>query len=39
VAEPLPEEKLAAKTKLLYGVGDVGNAMINSAISFFLLFS
>ena len=33
-----PEEpRLATKTKLLYGVGDVGNAMVNSAIQFFLL--
>jgi GPH family glycoside/pentoside/hexuronide:cation symporter len=29
--------KLTARTKLFYGVGDVGNAMVNSAISFFLL--
>jgi GPH family glycoside/pentoside/hexuronide:cation symporter len=33
-----PEEpKLSTKTKLLYGVGDVGNAMVNSAIQFYLL--
>ncbi len=30
-------EKLSVKTKLLYGVGDVGNAVVNSAIQFFLL--
>ncbi len=30
-------DKLAAKTKLLYGVGDVGNATVNSAIQFFLM--
>jgi GPH family glycoside/pentoside/hexuronide:cation symporter len=28
---------LKGSTKLLYGVGDVGNAMVNSAIQFFLL--
>jgi glycoside/pentoside/hexuronide:cation symporter, GPH family len=31
------EGKLSAKTKLLYGVGDIGNAVVNSAIQFFLL--
>lgn len=31
------DDRLSAKTKLLYGVGDVGNAMVNSAIQFFLL--
>lgn len=30
--------ELKTKTKLLYGVGDVGNATVNSAIQFFLLF-
>jgi GPH family glycoside/pentoside/hexuronide:cation symporter len=30
--------KLKATTKLLYGAGDVGNATVNSAIQFFLLF-
>ena len=30
-------DKLKASTKLLYGVGDIGNAMVNSAIQFFLL--
>jgi len=30
-------QKLGTKTKLFYGVGDVGNAMSNSAIQFFLL--
>jgi GPH family glycoside/pentoside/hexuronide:cation symporter len=30
-------DKLTWKSKLLYGVGDVGNAMVNSAILFFLL--
>ena len=31
------EDRLSTKTKLIYGVGDVGNAMVNSAILFFLL--
>ena len=31
-------DKLRVATKLLYGVGDIGNAMVNSAIQFFLLF-
>ena len=30
-------QRLPKKTKLLYGVGDVGNAVVNSAIQFFLL--
>ncbi|HWQ46186.1 MAG TPA: MFS transporter [Longilinea sp.] len=30
-------EKLSKKTKFLYGIGDVGNALINSAVQFFLL--
>lgn len=33
-----PEEaRLSTKAKLFYGVGDVGNAMVNAAIVFFLL--
>ena len=31
------QDKLKVATKLVYGVGDVGNAMVNSAIQFFLL--
>jgi GPH family glycoside/pentoside/hexuronide:cation symporter len=31
------QDKLKVATKLAYGVGDVGNAMVNSAIQFFLL--
>jgi GPH family glycoside/pentoside/hexuronide:cation symporter len=31
-------EKLSTRTKLLYGVGDVGNAVVNSAVQFFLMF-
>jgi GPH family glycoside/pentoside/hexuronide:cation symporter len=30
-------ERLSVRSKLFYGVGDVGNAMVNSAIQFFLL--
>ncbi len=30
-------QRLPKTTKLLYGVGDVGNAVVNSAIQFFLL--
>jgi len=30
-------DKLTRTTKLIYGVGDVGNAVVNSAIQFFLL--
>ena len=30
-------EKLSIKTKLFYGIGDVGNAIVNSAVQFFLL--
>ncbi len=29
--------KLLVKTKLFYGVGDIGNAVINSAVQFFLM--
>ena len=29
--------RLSARTKLFYGVGDVGNALVNSAIQFFLM--
>jgi GPH family glycoside/pentoside/hexuronide:cation symporter len=31
------DTRLSARTKLFYGVGDVGNALVNSAIQFFLL--
>jgi GPH family glycoside/pentoside/hexuronide:cation symporter len=31
------QQRLTTKTKLLYGVGDVGNAVVNSAIQFFLM--
>ncbi len=30
-------DKLKRSTKLIYGVGDVGNAVVNSAIQFFLM--
>ena len=29
--------KLPTRTKLFYGIGDVGNALVNSALQFFLL--
>lgn len=29
--------KLSARTKLFYGIGDLGNAVVNSAIQFFLM--
>jgi GPH family glycoside/pentoside/hexuronide:cation symporter len=31
------DARLSARTKLFYGVGDIGNALVNSAIQFFLL--
>ncbi len=33
----LSSDKLSVKTKLFYGLGDVGNAIVNSAVQFFLL--
>ncbi len=30
-------EKLSLKTKIFYGIGDIGNAIFNTAVSFFLL--
>ena len=33
----IENQRLKPTTKLLYGVGDVGNAVVNSAIQFFLL--
>jgi GPH family glycoside/pentoside/hexuronide:cation symporter len=32
-----PSSRLARRTKLFYGVGDVGNALVNSAVQFFLV--
>ncbi len=32
-----PAQKLSKKTKWFYGVGDIGNATVNSAIQFFLM--
>jgi Na+/melibiose symporter-like transporter len=29
--------RLPLRTKLFYGVGDIGNALVNSAIQFFLM--
>jgi GPH family glycoside/pentoside/hexuronide:cation symporter len=37
MADPSDQDKLSTRTKLLYGVGDVGNAVVNSSIQFFLL--
>lgn len=34
---PTLQDKLSVRTKLFYGIGDVGNAIVNSAIQFFLL--
>lgn len=31
------QDKLSAKTKLFYGIGDVGNALVNSSLQFFLM--
>ncbi|NLG26760.1 MAG: MFS transporter [Chloroflexi bacterium] len=33
----MPSERLKTSTKLLYGLGDVGNAIVNSAVQFYLL--
>ena len=30
-------DKLSRKTKIFYGIGDIGNAVVNSAIQFFLM--
>ena len=30
-------DKLPKKTKIFYGIGDLGNAVVNSAIQFFLM--
>jgi GPH family glycoside/pentoside/hexuronide:cation symporter len=38
MADSGTDDRLSVETKLLYGVGDVGNAMVNSAIQFFLLY-
>ena len=32
-----PSEPLPRKTKIFYGIGDLGNAVVNSAIQFFLM--
>lgn len=32
-----PDSRLRTRTKLFYGIGDVGNAVVNSAIQFFLM--
>jgi GPH family glycoside/pentoside/hexuronide:cation symporter len=35
--KPTPDTRLSRKTKLFYGIGDLGNAVVNSAIQFFLM--
>jgi glycoside/pentoside/hexuronide:cation symporter, GPH family len=37
MASTQKSDRLPVKTKLLYGVGDIGNAIVNSAIQFFLM--
>lgn len=37
MAIQVPIQKLKARTKWLYGIGDIGNATVNSAIQFFLM--
>lgn len=37
MAETSDTLKLPRKTKLFYGIGDIGNAVVNSAIQFFLM--
>jgi GPH family glycoside/pentoside/hexuronide:cation symporter len=37
MADTTAGERLSVRTKLLYGVGDVGNAIVNAAIQFFLM--
>lgn len=37
MSQTMNSDRLPTHTKLLYGVGDVGNAVVNSAVQFFLL--
>ena len=37
MAVQVPAQKLKARTKWLYGIGDIGNATVNSAVQFFLM--
>ncbi len=37
MANSSPTDRLPGRTKLLYGIGDAGNATINSALQFFLM--
>lgn len=37
MAEALNAEGLPIRTRLFYGIGDVGNAIVNSAVQFYLL--
>jgi GPH family glycoside/pentoside/hexuronide:cation symporter len=37
MSKKLESKKLTRKTKFFYGIGDLGNAVVNSAIQFFLM--
>lgn len=37
MTKPAQSDKLPLRTKLFYGIGDLGNAVVNSAIQFFLM--
>jgi GPH family glycoside/pentoside/hexuronide:cation symporter len=37
MANKTQSDKLSRKTKVFYGIGDLGNAVVNSAIQFFLM--
>ncbi|MCP4537152.1 MAG: MFS transporter [Chloroflexi bacterium] len=37
MTDTVADGKLTKKTKFIYGIGDVGNAIVNSAIQFYLL--
>jgi len=36
MTDTLATGRLSTRTKLIYGVGDMGNAVVNSAVQFFL---
>src|SRR4030042_335856 len=37
VGNNMQSDKLSTRTKLFYGIGDMGNAVFNTAVTFFLL--
>jgi GPH family glycoside/pentoside/hexuronide:cation symporter len=37
MTNPNQPDRLSRKTKIFYGIGDIGNAVVNSAIQFFLM--